>query len=76
MPLEETTKTWRRDVWKDHLTLEVLKIEVTPENDLTPHISSLDCLCIPEMKDQDGVQMLVHNAFDGREVNENHERGH
>jgi hypothetical protein len=76
MPRDEITKNWRRDVWKDHLTLEVTKIEVTPEEDLKNHVSSPDCDCIPELRDQDGVLMLIHNSFDGREVLEANERGH
>lgn len=72
---EETTKSWRRDEWRDHLTLELVRVEVTPEGDLQIHISSPDCDCIPELKDQDGVLILVHNSFDGRELQERDERG-
>lgn len=73
----ETTKSWRRDEWRDHLTLELVKIEVTPEEDLGSHISSPDCECIPELKNTDeGILMLIHNSYDGRELSEVVERGH
>lgn len=75
MVQEGITKNWRRDVWRDHLTLEVTQIEITPENDLQRHISSLDCDCLPVMKNQENAPMLVHNSFDGREVLEGYERG-
>jgi len=70
-----TDKGWRRDVWRDHLTLEILKIEVTPEKDLNSHISSVDCDCIPQLLDSKDGLMLIHNSFDGREVLEQNERG-
>lgn len=75
-PETAISKGWRRDVWKDHLTLEAVRIEVTPEGDLRYHTSSPDCECIPELRDQEGVPMLIHNSFDGREVLEANERGH
>lgn len=75
MDRDQTTKGWRQDIWKDHLTLEVVRIEVTPEEDLLSHISSLKCDCIPELTDREGIPMLVHNSFDGREIEEAHERG-
>jgi hypothetical protein len=71
-----TGKGWRRDIWKDHLTLEVTQIEVTPEDDLNYHVSSPDCNCIPELTNSNGIPMLIHNSFDGRETNETNERGH
>lgn len=77
MPTIQDGKGWRRDVWKDHLTLEVTQVEVTPEQDLRAHISSEDCECIPELtNDREGVPMLIHNSFDGREVLEANEHGH
>lgn len=75
MDPDQITKEWRRDVWKDHLTLVVTKIEITPEMDLKSHVSSVDCECIPELTKQDGVPVLIHNSFDGREIVEGYERG-
>lgn len=76
MDQDQITKGWRRDVWKDHLTDEVIQIEITPERDLQIHISSLECECLPVIGDFRGSPMLIHNSFDGREVLEGYERGH
>ena len=39
---------------------------ITPVDDLRPHIESMKCLCNPIRKDN----LIVHNAFDGREFDE------
>jgi len=49
--------------------------EVIPLNDIRAHESSMDCKCIPVIKHKDNFEILVHNAFDGRDVNENGESG-
>lgn len=65
---------WKRDEWRDPLSGQLLSIEVTPECDLKLHISSQDCDCLPSLKYPEGIPMLIHNSFDGRENNS--ERGH
>jgi len=72
---DETTKGWRRDIWKDHLTLDIVRMEITPENDLKTHVSDIDCGCIPKVDSEDGVPRLIHNSFDDRELIEDYERG-
>ena len=67
---------WRRDEYKDKLSGELLAVEVLPIDDLQAHGSSEDCACLPELKHEQGVPMLIHNAFDGRELTEANERGH
>jgi hypothetical protein len=61
------------------MTGDLTAIEVVPDGDIREHCSSEDCDCIPTIKSySDGIWMLIHNAFDGREFGEkgNIERGH
>jgi len=69
MDQEKTTMSngWRREEWRDNRTNELVAIEVIPENDLQPHISSSDCQCIPIICYPGYIRMTVHNSFDGRE---------
>lgn len=64
----------------DHYDLldnaRAILVEVTPENDIAEHITSEDCECIPRMDvNIEGIPVMIHNSFDGREVDESHERG-
>ena len=55
----------------------VLLVEVSPENDIKDHITSEDCECIPTLERTiEGLPLLIHNAFDGREDCTTYERGH
>ena len=48
------------------------RIHVIPVDDLKPHIESSDCQCDPiEKVEAEGI-IYVHNAFDGRELVEQH----
>jgi len=76
MAQDQTTKGWRQDVWRNDLTQKVTEIEITPEGDLKSHDSSTNCECIPRLTYEHGVRIVIHNAYDGREIAENHERGH
>jgi len=71
-------KQWESIKYTDKLTAQPVAYEVVPLNDLRRHISSPDCPCIPEFQEDGGFMMLIHNAFDGRELNEpmNQEQGH
>jgi hypothetical protein len=47
---------------------KIILVEVTPENDIREHVVSQDCDCIPVMQhNMEGIPILIHNAFDGRE---------
>lgn len=69
---------WFRHEYRDKLTGELVGVEVEPKDDLKPHRSEEECDCIPLCQRRSGVLHLIHNAFDGREIDElNHqERGH
>ncbi len=72
------TKGWRRDEYRQRTgERRITHIEITPESDARSHKSSEDCDCIPVLENENGVAILIHNAFDGREMNErgNAERG-
>lgn len=70
--------SWLRHTYTDKLTRRIVAVEVEPAADLKPHRSEEDCECVPVCKEVNGVAMLIHNAFDGREFSEpNHqEKGH
>lgn len=48
-------------------------IHVLPENDLKDHTQSDSCECGPKIRYVDGGKLVVHNAYDGREVIEHWE---
>lgn len=66
----KTLKLWRRETHTSRLTGEIVAVEVIPADDLREHISSEDCECLPVLKQHQGAPMLVHRAFDGRDVEE------
>lgn len=70
--------SWERITFTDKLTRQVIAYEVLPYKDSATHVSSQKCLCLPDLQEEAGILMLVHNAFDGREFAEpNHkELGH
>ena len=43
--------------------------DIIPVNDVLPHEESSPCPCDPTVEDIEGTehQMVIHNAFDGRE---------
>lgn len=43
-------------------------INVIPENDLRPHLLGVDCHCNPRVIKEGASQIIVHNAYDGREI--------
>lgn len=70
---------WFRHEYHDKLTDDLIAVEVIPDQDVKEHTSSENCDCIPIYRShRDGVVVLIHNAFDGREYGEkgNRERGH
>lgn len=70
--------TWRVDQYQDE-TKRVCFVEILPEADLKRHLDSTrDCPCLPVFYFADGVPVIEHNSFDGRELYElsNRERGH
>ncbi len=42
-------------------------IHVTPINDLKKHRESYICFCIPEVKVEGLIFIVIHNSWDGRE---------
>lgn len=65
-----TDKNWQRDEYRDRLTGAIVGVEVTPIDDIYPHISEPNCECLPEVAKQGGAMILIHSAFDGRELDE------
>lgn len=46
-------------------------LHVVPENDTRPHQDSTGCSCRPRIEQvEEGATVVVHNAFDGREITE------
>lgn len=43
---------------------------ITPVNDIEEHEESIDCHCNPTINNEENAQIVVHNAFDGRELYE------
>lgn len=41
---------------------------IIPTNDLKPHIFGEDCKCNPIIVTEDNVSVLVHHAYDCREL--------
>lgn len=40
---------------------------ILPVNDIKEHRESYVCHCLPEVKNESGNMIVVHNSFDGRE---------
>lgn len=40
---------------------------VLPVNDVKEHRESYICPCLPEVKNEGGNMIIIHNSFDGRE---------
>lgn len=49
-------------------------MHVLPINDLREHVRSMTCPCQPYKEMVKAGWMIVHNAFDGREFNEQAEQ--
>ncbi len=45
-------------------------INIIPINDIEEHEEDSSCWCCPEIINEDGELIIVHNAFDGRTLNE------
>jgi len=44
-------------------------VHVYPLNDLRPHtLEGLECECVPRFEERDGALVIVHTAWDMREV--------
>lgn len=46
-----------------------MKIHITPINDKYPHHESDKCPCNP-VRDSECEEVIIHNAFDGRDFGE------
>lgn len=46
-------------------------IHVYPIGDTEEHEISSTCWCCPEIKEEYGQLIIIHNAFDGRTLKEN-----
>ena len=75
MPQDQTTKGW---FVIDHIDGPLVNlVEVVPEMDIREHVTCVSCECIPIMSSNiQGIPLLVHNSFDGRESNEYKQAGH
>lgn len=46
-------------------------IHIYPLNDIEEHeTDNTSCWCVPEIKEQHGQIIVIHNAFDGRTLTE------
>lgn len=45
-------------------------INVIPINDIEEHVEDTTCWCCPKIEEQCGELIVIHNAFDGRTINE------
>lgn len=65
---------WRGKPWLLHDDVDNMTREVTPVDDTGEHICGVGCRCRPKVErwDTDGevVLMIIHHAWDGREVTE------
>lgn len=53
---------------------EFEKLNVYPLNDIQTHRFDEHCMCNPVCEANDGVLIITHNSFDGREFKElNHD---
>lgn len=51
-------------------------IHVYPIGDIEEHIlEGTQCWCCPEIREEYGQFIIVHNAFDGRTLKENEKNG-
>lgn len=41
---------------------------ILPQNDRQPHTESLDCHCRPDVQWESQSRIVIHRAFDGREI--------
>jgi len=46
-------------------------IQVVPENDIFEHTETENCGCNPVVEDVNGSRLIIHNAWDNREIHEN-----
>lgn len=47
-------------------------MHVYPLRDLQPHALTRECACHPRLEQVEGVLLITHNSFDGRELVERH----
>jgi hypothetical protein len=45
-------------------------INVLPVNDIQPHSHHVLCCCNPKVETVESVFIIIHNAFDGRDLDE------
>jgi hypothetical protein len=50
------------------------QFHVLPVNDLREHDETLECWCKPEIQEDEGATIVVHNSMDGRGKYETGER--
>ena len=66
---------WTLHQYRDKDTQALVGLEIEPVEDTKAHMDSPDCECIPNVKWERGIPILIHSAFDGRDVNEKLLRG-
>jgi len=45
-------------------------LNIVPVNDLQVHREDEHCSCNPRVEYENGIKLVIHNSFDGREYNE------
>lgn len=69
--VQKTNRHWRVDGWRDVATMQLAGVEIVPVDDIASHAGSENCACIPVLRHEQGcVPVLIHSAFDGRELDE------
>lgn len=51
-------------------TIYSVTVNVMPVGDIYPHDESVTCSCGPEIEKIGGGKVIIHNAWDGREAEE------
>lgn len=47
------------------------QIHIIPAFDLIEHSQSINCVCCPEVQELENTTLIIHNAYDKRELVEN-----
>ncbi|MCK4500888.1 hypothetical protein KAU11_10335 [Candidatus Babeliales bacterium] len=45
-------------------------IHIMPVNDIRPHTEKMTCNCKPKVESRNKTMLVIHNAYDGREIRE------
>ena len=48
-----------------------MALHIIPIKDIQEHEESTTCNCYPSVEFENGEMIIIHNSYDGRELNEN-----